>query len=144
KEWDWNYNDSSDLSDLIFPTTGFGTLYPPNCFYQDVIDNNIFQKLSSNADDVWLFWMCRLNNVKFKVVGGETLFCEWEGTSNDGLWRTNLLKGENDKYIKNMISHYGFVGGGQTNNSRSSISKDLFSFAYANKMVRMYLPNNFD
>ncbi|WP_312415196.1 tetratricopeptide repeat protein [Pseudescherichia sp.] len=108
-QWNWNYNDSSDHSNLIFPTTGFGTLYPPHCFHQDVVNKSLFEKLSLNADDVWLFWMCRLNGVKFNVVGGNMVQGEWKGTSEEGLWRTNLLKGENDKYIKNMISHYGFA-----------------------------------
>lgn len=109
KQWEWNYMPSSELSDLIFPTTGFGVLYPPGCFHSDVIKKDIFEKLSPYADDVWLFWMCRLNGVKFKVVDEKSEFGEWEGTSENGLWRTNLLKGGNDNYIKNMITHYGFT-----------------------------------
>lgn len=109
EKWNWNYRDSSDLSYLIFPTTGFGTLYPPHCFHQDVGDRNIFEKLSLNADDVWLYWMCRLNDRKFRVVDVESQFLEWEGTSVNALWRNNLLNGDNDIYIKNMISHYGFI-----------------------------------
>lgn len=109
EKWNWNYRDSSDLSYLIFPTTGFGTLYPPHCFHEDVGDRNIFEKLSLNADDVWLYWMCRLNDTKFRVVDGESQFLEWEGTSVNALWRNNLLNGENNNYIKNMISHYGFI-----------------------------------
>jgi len=126
KKWNWNYGDSSDLSNLIFPTTGFGTLYPPHCFHEDVVNKSLFEELSSNADDVWLFWMCRLNGVKFNVVGGDMVQGEWKGTSEEGLWRTNLLKGENDKYIKNMIAHYGFAA-----EAKSTIIRRQTSDAHA-------------
>jgi division/cell wall cluster transcriptional repressor MraZ len=109
KDWEWNYSASTDLSDLIFPTSGFGVLYPPQCFHGDMLKKNIFEKLSPGADDVWLFWMCRLNGVKFNVVPDRMISREWQGTSENGLWQTNLLKGENDKYIKNMIEKYGFA-----------------------------------
>ena len=109
KNWEWNYSDSSDLSNFIFPTSGFGVLYPPQCFYRDMLDKSIFETLSPGADDVWLFWMCRLNGAKFNVVPDRMISREWQGTSENGLWQTNLLKGENDKYIKNMIARYGFA-----------------------------------
>lgn len=108
KDWQWNYLESSDISNLIFPTTGYGVLYPPNCFHSDVLNSKLFEELSPNADDIWLFWMCRLNGVKFKVVGEKETLREWKGTSDAGLWQTNLLKGDNDRYIKSMIAHYGF------------------------------------
>lgn len=50
-----------------------------------------------------------MNGVKFNVVPEHMESEEWKGTSEDGLWQTNLLQGENDKYIKNMIAHYGFA-----------------------------------
>ncbi|HAS1181921.1 TPA: hypothetical protein I3819_000189 [Enterobacter cloacae] len=109
KEWKWNYSVTTDLSNLIFPTTGFGALYPPKCFHADVLKKEIFEHLSPGADDVWLFWMCRMNGVKFNVVPEHMISEEWNGTSEVGLWQNNLLQGENDKYIKNMIAHYGFA-----------------------------------
>lgn len=144
-KWDWQYAKSSERSGLIFPTTGFGTLYPPHCFHHDVINNRIFEKLSPNTDDIWLYWMCRLNDVEFKVVGGKFHIGEWEGTSEDALWRSNLLKGENDKNIKNMISHYGFIGEKKDRADDEVLTvNNIFSFAHADKMVCMYLPNEFD
>lgn len=145
KKWNWEYKVSTELSRLIFPTTGSGTLYPPHCFHHDVIDKDIFEKLSPSTDDIWLFWMCRLAGVRFKVVGAEFEIREWQGTSENALWRNNLLQGNNDVNIKKMISHYGFINNYENSSfNEIPISNDLFSFPHADKMVRMYLPNKYD
>gem|GEM_PF-3504595 len=110
RQWDWNYFVSSDLSNLIFPTSGAGVLYPPHCFHPDILKRDLFEKLSPNADDVWLFWMCRLTGVKFKLVDGEFKLIEWKGASENNLWHNNILNNGNDSCIKKMVSHYGFAG----------------------------------
>ncbi|MXP52293.1 FkbM family methyltransferase [Pantoea sp. Seng] len=145
KNWEWQYANNVDRSGLIFPTTGFGTLYPPHCFHPDVIDKDIFEKLAPNTDDVWLYWMCRLNGVKFKVVGGRMEIGEWEGTSESALWHSNLLNGQNDKNIGNMISHYGFINDDKvTSADEFCSSTTLFSFSHENRLIYMNLPNQQD
>ncbi|MFO3906265.1 FkbM family methyltransferase [Enterobacter hormaechei] len=144
RQWDWNYAVSSDVSSLVFPTSGAGVLYPPHCFYPDIINKDLFEKLSPNADDVWLYWMCRLNDIQFKVVDGKFKLLEWEGISNHALWHENLLNNANDNCIKNMISHYGFMRDNHKYNVPVHQEEDVFTFAYAKKMVCMYLPNKFD
>jgi len=145
KEWEWQYSDSSVRSGLIFPTTGFGTLYPPHCFHHDVTDEKLFEKLAPQTDDIWLYWMCRLNGAKFKVVGGEMDVREWKGTSDDALWHSNLSNGQNDKNIAKMISHYGFISedAHQLNDELPAMI-DTFTFAHDNKLVHMNLPNQQD
>ncbi|MFZ4215383.1 hypothetical protein ACOZB2_28835, partial [Pantoea endophytica] len=145
KKWEWQYSDSSVRSGLIFPTTGFGTLYPPHCFHHDVTDEKLFEKLAPQTDDIWLYWMCRLNGAKFKVVGGEMDVREWKGTSDDALWHSNLSNGQNDKNIAKMISHYGFISedAHQLNDELPAMI-DTFTFAHGNKLVHMNLPNQQD
>ncbi|URG50365.1 FkbM family methyltransferase [Pectobacterium quasiaquaticum] len=147
REWVWgDENLSSEESTLLFPTSGAGTLYPPHCFYRDVINENIFERLCSNTDDVWLYWMCRLNGSSFKVVGEKMELLEWkDNAENESLWHDNILKGKNDKNIKNMISYYGLIDD-EPNFSPCEISNvnNLFSFQYSNNMVCMYLPNESD
>ncbi|MCZ4058151.1 FkbM family methyltransferase [Pantoea sp. LMR881] len=145
KKWNWQYTNASDISGMNFPTSGAGTLYPPHCFHHDVINENIFAELSPNTDDIWLFWMCRLKGVRFKVVGEKMEILEWEGTAENALWRENLLSGGNDNNIRKMISHYGFnfEEGNESVNKVFSID-NLFSFSYTDKLVCMYLPNELD
>jgi len=144
RHWDWNYAVSSDVSCLVFPTSGAGVLYPPHCFYPDVINKDIFEELSPNADDVWLYWMCRLNGIQFKVVDGKFKLLEWEGNSDHALWHENLLNNANDICIKNMISHYGFMSDNYKRYVPVPQEEDIFTFAYAKKMVCMYMPNKSD
>lgn len=108
REWNWQYSVAKSRSGLIFPTTGFGTLYPPYCFHKDVTSKDIFEKLCYDTDDIWLYWMCRLNGVKFIVTGADQSFSEWEGCSENALWHKNLTQGQNDINIKKMIDYYGF------------------------------------
>lgn len=142
-KWEWEYNLSTDESSLIFPTSGAGVLYPPHCFYRDVINENLFSKLSPGADDVWLYWMCRMNGVKFKVVGKKMELLEWEGITEKPLWHENLLNGGNDSNINKMIAHYGL----KTNDDEQGYDgsfEDIFSFSCENQLVRMHLPNKND
>ena len=53
---------------LIFPTSGGGALYFPNCFHQEILNKELFMKLAPSADDVWLKFMSYMNGVKCKTV----------------------------------------------------------------------------
>ncbi|MBA0191909.1 MULTISPECIES: FkbM family methyltransferase [Pectobacterium] len=147
REWVWgDKNISSEKSTLLFPTSGAGTLYPPHCFYRDIINKNIFGRLCVNTDDVWLYWMCRLSGSSFKVVGEQMDLLEWKDNSdNESLWHDNILKGKNDNNIKNMISYYGFIDDEPSLSPCNILNmNNLFSFSHVNNMVCMYLPNELD
>ncbi|MEE3662553.1 FkbM family methyltransferase [Brenneria sp. g21c3] len=145
-KWIWDSkNTEPEYSCLLFPTSGAGVLYPPHCFYKDVINSQIFQKLCSGTDDVWLYWMCRLKGINFKVIDEKMDLREWVSVESEALWHKNLLKGQNDKNINNMIRHYGFVeDNGSVDDSNLSENENVFSFSHVNKLVYMYLPNKLD
>ena len=107
-DWDWAYDNPATVSELLFPTSGFGTLYPPKAFHHDVLDTEKFMALAPKADDVWLYWMSRLNGKKTKVVGERSDFINWLGSQDEALWQDNVLKGLNDVQIGNMIRQYGW------------------------------------
>ncbi|RVU75287.1 FkbM family methyltransferase [Pantoea dispersa] len=142
-KWEWEYNLSTDVSSLIFPTSGAGVLYPPHCFYRDVINEKLFSKLSPGTDDVWLYWMCLMNGVKFKVVGKKMELLEWVGITEKPLWHENLLNGGNDNNINKMIAHYGFKINDDEQGYDGSFG-DIFSFSCENQLVHMHLPNKND
>jgi len=57
-----------DLSFCNFITGSGGILYPPKSFYKDVLNEQLFLKLSPTADDIWFWAMAVLNNTKINVI----------------------------------------------------------------------------
>ncbi|MEI2417575.1 hypothetical protein V8Z80_15480 [Orrella sp. JC864] len=107
RKWQWNCWEIDRPSSLVFPTGVGGVLYPPGIFHPDVADRQRFEALCPGADDVWLYWMCRRNGGRFKATGQPLTLRHWPGTQLDSLWHKNLVLGNNDRCIRNMIEHYG-------------------------------------
>jgi glycosyltransferase involved in cell wall biosynthesis len=59
---------TDEISFKNFFTGVGGVLYPPNCLYKDVLNENIFMELSPDADDVWFWAMGVMNKTKIKIV----------------------------------------------------------------------------
>ena len=92
-------------SPLVFPTSGGGTLYPPNCFVKHVVQVDRALKLSPTADDAWLFFMASHKGTRSSLIGNRGLI-DINPNKGDSLWASNR-KGENDKQIKNIINEFG-------------------------------------
>ena len=59
------YKNSSFLNKL----TGVGgVLYPPNCFYKDILNEQLFMTLAPTNDDQWFWIQGILNNIRVRVV----------------------------------------------------------------------------
>lgn len=101
--------DNSKPSLLYIPTGVSGILYPPNCFYKDVIDSTLFLKLAPRADDLWYKTMAYLNNTKSSLVLDKSIhFVPVLSTQNVGLRNTNLSNDglNNDQQLSNLIDYY--------------------------------------
>lgn len=107
-DWEWAYDNPATVSELLFPTSGSGALYPPGTFHCNVRDIDKFMTLTPTADDIWLYWMMRLNGKKAKVIGKPFDFISWFGSQDEALWHDNVIKGQNDVQIANMIRQYGW------------------------------------
>lgn len=105
--WYWN-SENTKINKLNFQTGVYGVLYPPNSFHKDICKSRIFQKLSPSADDLWLYWMVRLNK-KF-IVWSEFKKRNIEVINFDdnSLRKINIFNKNNDNQIKNLIRYYGF------------------------------------
>lgn len=90
-----------------FLTGAGGVLYPPNIFYKDVLDQKTFMELVPRADDVWLYWMLRLNGKSVMNTGYEVPTLSWPGSQDDALWRTNVYESGNDEQVSKMIERFG-------------------------------------
>ncbi len=110
---DWEHSvtclDSQEMSPWNFPTGVAGVLYPSGCFYPDVLNRNLFLKLCPTGDDIWFYWMFRLNNRYAIGSGVKDCFVSIDSHNSPNLYETNMFKGENNRQIENMLHHYGFM-----------------------------------
>jgi protein O-GlcNAc transferase len=106
-QWIWNSTDLKKHK-LNFQTGVYGVLYPPNSFFKDIKEEKIFTKLSPFADDIWLYWMIRLNNKFIQWSGFEGKNYEIFNFDKNEMRNYNIGKKGNDKQIQNLINYYGF------------------------------------
>lgn len=93
-----------------FLTGAGGVLYPPKTLYKDVLNEEVFMKLSPFNDDIWFWAMAVLNNTKINVV--ENNIRKLYNVNNakalglKTLSQYNVNEGGNDKQLKNIFDYY--------------------------------------
>ncbi|WP_142850553.1 glycosyltransferase family A protein [Telmatospirillum sp. J64-1] len=107
KEWKLDIGEGA-ASPLTFPTGVGGVLYPSNVFHKDVLHRDIFETYCRQADDVWLYWMARLNGATARKIGPIHNWISWHDTQESGLWKVNIGHGRNDECIQSLKEIYGF------------------------------------
>ena len=107
----WSHNYKKETRYAYFTGTG-GVLYPPKCFYKDVLNVKILKKLAPYGDDIWLNWMVKLKGkkIRFSHIDQNLDGFGYEDIKiiRDGLYKKNVKLNFNDTQIKNMIKKYGF------------------------------------
>lgn len=109
-EWNWSSHDPKQPEHNFL--TGVGSVfYPPHCFHSDVLNEHLFLQLAPHADDVWLYWMVRLNHTEIFNSGFQLEEITWPSSQASALWYSNLSSGpsavNNDSQIQNMLNYYG-------------------------------------
>ena len=99
-----------DISPLNFPTGIGGVLYPPDCFNEEVFNEEIFFNICKYADDVWFKAMALLNGTMSKKIfiseeTGADNFCI-DNTQNFTLSHINRDKNMNDIQLKAVFEKY--------------------------------------
>ncbi len=94
-------------SQYLFPVGIGGVLYPPGFFSEEVLNISSFMGLAPKADDVWLFWMGRLNGRISVRVRNRQRFVPWIGSQTNSLFKSNIHEGGNDVQIRSLQSYYG-------------------------------------
>ena len=102
----WRKNFIGD-NNLNFFTGAGGVLYPPKCFYKDILDSKVIMELCPSNDDIWLNWMVKLNNNKIRYSGINKEFTMIK-IIKSGLFKKNVKQNFNDEQIKRIIKKYGF------------------------------------
>ncbi len=107
--WDWQHNVGlkNEPSSLIFPTGVGGVLYSPGALSPIAVDWHLAQQLCPTADDIWFYWMHRLQGHSSALTGERLRVLEWVKDPNGGLLSING-KGGNDRQIMAMINHFGW------------------------------------
>lgn len=105
---DWDFETNCQIADSrIFMRGVGGVLYPPECFDQEVFNEDVFMDLCPTADDIWFYFMIRKNGYKCRKVPGIFSIISWHNSQVVSLASLNVDKGFNDLQLKRMISTYG-------------------------------------
>ena len=113
------YNGSSYLNKI----TGVGgVLYPPNCFYKDILNEDLIMKLAPTNDDQWFWLQAVLNGRKIRVVDKhdtkidyipntqETALCKINDHGEKLFWRDfSRIMDYYPKLEKILINEYRFM-----------------------------------
>ncbi len=91
----------------------WGVLYPPDSFYKDVYNEEVFLKLCPLADDIWFYFMVIFSGKKIRQIQNPmTKLCfvnpyrEYGINGGVTLTQQNVIGSKNDIQIKNVLSHY--------------------------------------
>lgn len=111
-EWrDCKYGD--EHSPISF-YGGSGVCYPPHVFDGEILRKELFMELCPKADDIW-FWAMeerqgiRREYITHKGYGCHTpvdRFYAYEVGSDNSLTKSNVINGENDKQLRNVLEYY--------------------------------------
>lgn len=112
--YDWRYDIRSAApagrGSAIFPTGVGGVLYPPSSLSPEVLNQNAFMELCPFADDVWFFWMARLQRSRHIKVKDYFSVVEWPDTQGSALFLHNVAEKGNDSQVAAVQARYGNVG----------------------------------
>lgn len=112
----WQLSSSfATESSLVFPTGVGGVIYFPGCFDDEVLNQDVFLRLSPMQDDVWLKAMSTKKGVLSKIVASSK---EWkekafviDGSQKVALKHKNLQSDfDNDVKIKAVFDEYDLWG----------------------------------
>lgn len=103
--------DNQEADALNFPTTGGGTLFPPNSLDEEVFNSKVFMDICKYADDVWFKAMSLKKGTLPKKAYSRNKygddFIAIPNVQDMGLFNINVLgEGLNDKQIKDVFSRY--------------------------------------
>ena len=110
-EWAWCVNDFN-IDKLNFPTTGAGTLFPPNSLHKDATNDKLFLLLAPYADDVWFKAMSLLQGTLSRKVftrslrGEDYIDLDGEIQNETALGNINVVHNKNDEQIEAVFKHY--------------------------------------
>lgn len=103
---------TKNCSNLQHPETNFqtgvgGVLYPPGSLSNQVMKQELFTQLAPHGDDIWLYWMMRLNGNIALQTENNFKFYHWPFSQKTALYKQNVRKDGNDIQIQAMRDYFG-------------------------------------
>ena len=102
----WKQVDCDSTSSALFLGSGGGTLFQPSLLYNDLLNKNLFLKLTPQADDIWLNAMTKLANIPIYMIKPRLILpikCKGKSIT---LSSENVDLGGNDKQLESVIKYY--------------------------------------
>ena len=106
KQWKKNASNT-DCPNQNFQTGIGGVLYPANALHHSVLDETLFTKLAPHGDDIWLYWMTRLNGNIVIKTDNDFEFYHWPFSQKFALYKQNVRQDGNDQQVQAMLEHFG-------------------------------------
>lgn len=101
---DWPFAASSSPSYSIMPTGVSGVLYPVSFQHEVLLRGEKFRTCAPMADDLWLYGIARASGTMVVQVSSHPReYLEIPGSQTNGLWRSNVLMGDNDKQLQAVL-----------------------------------------
>jgi hypothetical protein len=104
--WKWCIGGSSTGLDILLTGVG-GILYPPNSLSKECLESKIFMELCPTNDDIWLYFMTRLNGYSPKKIPSNFREFNWPSSQLVALNVENVTGKSNDISINNLEQKYG-------------------------------------
>lgn len=108
RSWEFDVSDAAAKrpSTNIMPTGMGGVLYPPGSMVDRVRDIEEAMRLCPQGDDIWFFWMARLNGTRIVRIDQTFTPLHPTGSQDEALWHNNLTGGGNDPQIQSINAIY--------------------------------------
>jgi len=98
--------EECEHNNRLFFGTGGGILCPPESFYSDVLNKELFMELTPTADDIWLNAMAKLKNTRITQTNYSSDYLPVLNFNDVTLWEKNVGMNKNDKQIESVNSYY--------------------------------------
>lgn len=106
ENWNKQYVDSEGPAADLMPTSGAGTLYPPQALHPDATDADLYSQLSDFTDDLWWYFQGRRNGTLVRRISGFSDLNFIESTQEVGLWKNGNLE-RNESNLQKLLARYG-------------------------------------
>ena len=94
-------------SPLNIPTGVGGILYPPNCFTDEVFNEDVYMATCGRADDIWFKAMCLLNGTQSRLAQNHPpVYYENDSVQDIALYNSNVSENLNDTQITSVFNKY--------------------------------------
>ena len=106
EEWNKQFISNDGPSKDLMPTSGAGTLYPPDSLHLDASNGDLYRRISNYTDDLWWYFQGRRKGTLVRRVSGFSDLNFIDATQEAGLWK-NGNQERNEANLLNLVQEYG-------------------------------------